>query len=1093
MSSDGARIGARVASPRRARVEPPRGCLRNARSFALERLALACLDARCAFFALASFGRFSRARGSTRASTRGDSTRREASSGVDDAATMMNRVFDAVRGERPAHKRTGSLFSSEEGAKLDELARASSYLSGTGESKDFNAHDVIEECDELLRTIFFNVVRETAGENFLNKLMAVYESSEKFETSHEAKDFDAMKDFLEGFEMDESLQFASAYSNLLNLHNISEQVANAMEERHKRLQDIPRGPAKTTNGAIKGLLRAGKTTEEIYDAISTQHVDLVLTAHPTQALRRSILKSFGKIRESLLKLQRFRLSAYERAEVLDEIRSSVAAAWRTDELRRTPPKPQDEMRAGLTYFQQTIWDGIPTFMRRVDTSLLAQGCPRLPLTRSIVTFGSWMGGDRDGNPNVTSECTRDVVLLARIQGVNLLFSAIQRLIFDLSMWRANDAVKARAKEILAASESDKTAIFEERKRRNYDDFWKAIPEYEPYRVILAELRDKLYNTRAVLRQCVADSDLAIDVTDASIVRHKEELSEPLIACYESLIEVGDAQVANAYLLDVIRKVQCFGMGLVKLDIRQESDRHAEAIDAVTRFVGLGSYLEWSEEKKIEWLTSELENKRPLLPTDLECSAEVKEVLDTCKMIARLQQTCPGSLGTYVISMATCASDVLAVVLLQRECGCRREDLLRVAPLFERLDDLNDAPRVLRQLFSVSWYREHIAGFQEIMIGYSDSGKDAGRMAAAWALYDGQERVVEAGKEFGVALTLFHGRGGTVGRGGGPAHIAMLSQPPGTVNGSIRVTIQGEVIETDFGEKENCFHTLDLYTAAVLEHTLKPPALPRDEWRQVMNKMSEYSCAHYRKTVFQTPEFVGYFAQATPGAELGSLNIGSRPAKRKPNAGVTALRAIPWIFAWTQSRFHLPVWLGISASFKRLIEEGHLETLRDMYKNWPFFEVTIDLVEMVLAKADPVVVEYYERALVDPSLHEFGSKLRQELQESIDCLLSVSEHIGLLAKPEKVEATDAARVHQNLAYKLFKRSLYITPLNVCQVRYLIAARALENEEDGDKLSMEKLRITLLEGYPFQDYNYRGAVNDVLKITMKGIAAGMQNTG
>ena len=266
---------------------------------------------------------------------------------------------------------------------------------------------------------------------------------------------------------------------------------------------------------------------------------------------------------------------------------------------------------------------------------------------------------------------------------------------------------------------------------------------------------------------------------------------------------------------------------------------------------------------------------------------------------------------------------------------------------------------------------------------------------------------------------------------------MLSQPPGTVNGSIRVTIQGEVIETDFGEKENCFHTLDLYTAAVLEHTLKPPALPRDEWRQVMNIMSEYSCAHYRKTVFQTPEFVGYFAQATPGAELGSLNIGSRPAKRKPNAGVTALRAIPWIFAWTQSRFHLPVWLGISASFKRLIEEGHLETLRDMYKNWPFFEVTIDLVEMVLAKADPVVVEYYERALVDPSLHEFGSKLRQELQESIDCLLSVSEHIGLLAKPEKVEATDAARVHQNLAYKLFKRSLYITPLNVCQVRYLLS--------------------------------------------------------
>jgi phosphoenolpyruvate carboxylase len=661
------------------------------------------------------------------------------------------------------------------------------------------------------------------------------------------------------------------------------------------------------------------------------------------------------------------------------------------------------------------------------------------------------------------------------------------------MWRCNDAVKALAKDILENSETDNFTIFEERKKRNYDDFWKAIPEHEPYRVILAELRDKLYNTREALQRCIADNDVNIDMNDETIIRSKDELFAPLVVCYESLIEVGDAQIANAYLLDVIRQVQCFGLGLVKLDIRQESDRHAEALDAVTRYIGLGSYLEWSEEQKIEFLTRELESKRPLLPSDLECSDDVREVLDTCKMIAHLQQTCPGALGTYVISMATSASDVLAVVLLQRECGCRKQDLLRVAPLFERLDDLNDAPRVLRQLFSVKWYHDHIAGFQEVMIGYSDSGKDAGRMAAAWALYDGQERVVAAGKEFDVALTLFHGRGGTVGRGGGPAHIAMLSQPPGTVNGSIRVTVQGEVIETDFGEKENCFHTLDLYTASVLEHTLNPPAHPRDEWRRVMDRMSEYSCAHYRKTVFETPDFVGYFAQATPGAELGSLNIGSRPAKRKPSAGVTALRAIPWIFAWTQSRFHLPVWLGISTSFRRLIDEGELETLRDMYKSWPFFEVTIDLVEMVLAKADPVVVAYYERALVDPKLHDFGASLRGELQESIDCILAVSEHIGLLAKPEKVEANEAVQVHKKLAHKLHKRSLYITPLNVCQVRYLIAARALENEEDGDKLSMQKVKITLLEGYPFQDYNYKGAVNDVLKITMKGIAAGMQNTG
>ena len=994
-----------------------------------------------------------------------------------------------------SHRRQGSLFASEEGEALEKLATTSSYLSGRGETKDFNAHDVIEECDALLQTIFFSVVRETTSEEFLAKLRGVYDGSEAFGKTGEPKDFEAMKKLLETMEVDESLQFASAYSNLLNLHNISEQVANAMEERHKRLDDIPRGPAKSTNGAIKGLIRSGKTIEEIYAALSRQHVDLVLTAHPTQALRRSMLKAFGKVREKLLQLQRFRLSRFERAEILDEIRSNIAAAWRTDEIRRTPPKPQDEMRAGLTYFQQTIWDCVPTFMRRVDTALLANGCGRLPLDRSIVTFGSWMGGDRDGNPFVTSQCTRDVVLLARVQGTNFLFSTIQKLLFELSMWRCNDTVKRLANDILATSETDKNAIFEERKRRNYDDFWKAIPEHEPYRVILAMLRDKLYNTREALQKCVTDPNVSIDVNDDSIIRTKEEIYEPLVACYESLIEVKDDQIANSLLLDVIRQVQCFGLGLVKLDIRQESDRHAEALDAVTRYIGLGSYIEWSEDQKIEWLTSELMSKRPLIPHDLECSDDVREVLDTCKMVAHLQQTCPGSLGTYVISMATSASDVLAVVLLQRECGCREKDVLRVAPLFERLDDLNDAPRVLRQLFSVKWYLDHINGFQEVMIGYSDSGKDAGRMAAAWALYEGQERVVAAGNEYNVAMTLFHGRGGTVGRGGGPAHIAMLSQPPGTVNGSIRVTVQGEVIESDFGERENCFHTLDLYTASVLEHSLKPPSHPDDKWRAVMDKMSEYSCAHYRKTVFETPEFVQYFAQATPGSELGSLNIGSRPAKRKPNAGVTALRAIPWIFAWTQSRFHLPVWLGISASFKRLIEEGELQTLRDMYKRWPFFEVTIDLVEMVLAKADPVVVAYYEKALVDESLHDFGAKLRGELESSIDVILTVSEHIGLLVQPEKTEenANEARRMQQKLKHKLEKRNLYITPLNVCQVQFLKQARALEHEEDGEKLSMRKVKITMLEGYPFQDFNYKGAVNDVLKITMKGIAAGMQNTG
>ena len=387
-------------------------------------------------------------------------------------------------------------------------------------------------------------------------------------------------------------------------------------------------------------------------------------------------------------------------------------------------------------------------------------------------------------------------------------------------------------------------------------------------------------------------------------------------------------------------------------------------------------------------------------------------------------------------MATSASDVLAVALLQRECGTPEARLLRVAPLFERLADLEAAPAVLRRLFSIPWYREHLrtvrSDNQEVMIGYSDSGKDAGRMSAAWALYEGQEAAVGVGSQFGVKITLFHGRGGTVGRGGGPAHLAILSQPAGTINGRLRVTIQGEIIETDFGEHEMCFRTLDLYTAATLEHSLLPPAGPEPEWRETMALMSKVSCAQYRDIVFNEPKFIRYFHAATPAGELGRMNIGSRPAKRKPNAGVESLRAIPWIFAWTQTRLQLPVWLGIGAAFEAASKQGRLPMLQTMYRDWPFFKVTLDMVEMVLAKADPRITELYDQAspplraasarlrpparrsccmpdsdLVsplqellqdEPELREFGAYLRELFGQTEKTLLQVTLHTSLLDGP-----------------------------------------------------------------------------------------------
>jgi phosphoenolpyruvate carboxylase len=339
----------------------------------------------------------------------------------------------------------------------------------------------------------------------------------------------------------------------------------------------------------------------------------------------------------------------------------------------------------------------------------------------------------------------------------------------------------------------------------------------------------------------------------------QKFLEPLEVCYKSLVDCGDTTIADGCLLDFMRQVSTFGLSLVKLDIRQESERHTDAVDAITTHLGIGSYREWSEEKRQEWLLSELQGKRPLLVPDMPQGDEVADVLGCFKVLAELPRD---SFGPYIISMATAPSDVLAVELLQRECLVRQP--LPVVPLFERLADLQNAPAAVERLFSVDWYLNRIAGKQQIMVGYSDSGKDAGRLSAAWQLYQAQAEVAKVAKKYGVKLTFFHGRGGTVGRGGGPTHLAILSQPPDTINGSLRVTIQGEVIEHSFGEEHLCFRTLQRFTAATLEHGMHPPISPKPEWSKLMDEMAVVATEAYRGVVVKEPRFVEYFRSVCIG-------------------------------------------------------------------------------------------------------------------------------------------------------------------------------------------------------------------------------------
>jgi phosphoenolpyruvate carboxylase len=810
-----------------------------------------------------------------------------------------------------------------------------------------------------------------------------------------------------------------------------------------------------------------------------------------------MVKVLADIRTKLSKLQREKLSVYEKEELLVGLKGLISTAWSTDPVRRAAPTPQQEMRAGMGYLADQIYSDLPVFARRVDAALLKQGMDRLPLDKSVITFGNWMGGDRDGNPYVTSTVTREVVYMAKTIATKKYFKSVEDLMFNLSMTKCSAECAERAQAILAAEMKGPAAIAAERQRRGYTDSWKVIDgKLEPYRVILAELRDKLYDTAQALERIVSGVDDQLDMTDPSVIKHKDELLEPLKFCYASLIEVGDSKVANAALLDLIRQAQCFGLTLAKFDIRQESERHSDAIDAITQHYGLGSYNTWDEEKKIEYLAGELENKRPLIPTSgFVCTAEVQEVLDTFKMIGHLQTVCPGSLGIHNISMAETASDILEVMLLQLESGCPPESVMKIAPLFERGDDLNRSPEVLRRLLSVPWYLNKINGVQHIMVGYSDSGKDAGRMAAAWALYEAQEKVTQVAKEFGVSLTMFHGRGGTVGRGGGPAHIAIMSQPGGSISGTMRLTIQGELIEQSFSDLDSTLRTLEMHTAAVLEHTLKPPAGPAQEsWREVMTGMALSSSTRYRGIVFKNPDFNPYFGQCSLAAEAGSLNIGSRPAKRKKSPSVGALRAIPWIFAWTQNQFHIPVWLGINTCLQKVIDDGKLETLQQMYQQWPFFKVTLDMVETVLSKANLKIAGYYEQVLVEEKLKKLGGELRGDLAATKTAVLEVTQHgdplMHPMAKSADGNGTDPVLQKQH-GEKWAMRSNYVLPLNILEVAFLQRNREREAADAAGVAYVPTLAWAkqMLTKHPD---TYVSSVADTLVIAIKGVAAGMQVT-
>ncbi len=868
----------------------------------------------------------------------------------------------------------------------------------------------------LLGELLGDTLKEQVGTVLFDQIENIRQLS-KEACSGDSEATKALNEILQALNPAQMLGVARAFEHFLNLANIAENVHRTHRSRWHALH----APTLPQPGSIEAFLLLYKKKKRdfapLQQMVSNLSIDLVLTAHPTEVMRRTLMQKFDSIASQLRLSAEMPLTKQELHDTHAALYREITAIWQTDEIRRRRPSPIDEAKWGFAIIEGSLWEVIPKILREFDYQLDKHLQMRLPLDAAPIRFSSWMGGDRDGNPNVTCEVTQRVCLMSRWMAADLYARELNKLSAILSMNECNQAMR----QLVG-------------------------PSTEPYRAMMHMLKNKCQATC----QWVEQKLKAKESTSIVPIEDKKELLDPLLLCYQSLVECKGECIAQGELLSLIRRVACFDIFLSTLDIRQEASKHTQLMDEITQFLGLGSYASWDEPKRFAFLESQLTSKRPLVPKEIKLTPMSEEVWQTFLMMAGQLKA---QLGAYVISMTKAPSDVLLVCLLQREAGLK--EMLRVVPLFETLEDLNSADVCIKRLLACAWYQHHIQGKQEVMIGYSDSGKDAGILAAAWAQYRAQEALVDVAKSHDIQLTLFHGRGGTVGRGGAPAHMAILSQAPGSVEGRLRVTEQGEVIRNKFGLADRAYRSLELYVSATLEASLLPPPKPKDSWRTVMQGLSQTSFESYSAIVKNNNEFSLFLNEVTPLAEIGSLMIGSRPPKRNNGQGIEALRAIPWVFAWTQNRLLLPAWLGVGDALGEALQTNE-PLIFEMAQQWPFFRSFLSLIEMVLTKADALVFEYYEQRLASAERKALGNLLREKLAQTQVVIKHALEIDYLLEN------------NTTLLRTLMLRAPYLYPLHVLQAELCHRVR-----QESEILSDED--------------------KDALMITISGIAAGMQNTG
>ena len=844
---------------------------------------------------------------------------------------------------------------------------------------------------------------------------------------------------LEKVDVDESIKLVRAFSTYFHLANIAEQVHRARTLSEGRVNG-----QSWLQQTFQKIADAKISQDELARAVATLSVRPVFTAHPTEAARRSVLSKLGTVAQLLDEV-----NVREREKKLAE---AIELLWQTDELRLEQPEPLDEATNALYYLDDLHRYTVPQVLDDFAFELSKYGIDLDPLARPL-SFGSWIGGDRDGNPNVTPKITSETITLQVGHAVRVLLEKLDALRQSLSV---SARLAGASSELLRSIETDLQNIPE------FEDRFKRLNIEEPYRLKATAIRHKLVLTQR-RHANRAPHEPGRDYANT------QELLDDLNLMRDSLLAHKGELIASGELEQLIRTASAFGLTHATLDVREHSNQHHHVLNQYFLAHGVSNYLELDNQSRLELLIPELRNGRSLNREELDSRG--KQSYDAFTTIGEIiEKFGDEAIESYIVSMTKSASDLLAAVVLAVKAGlvdlAHGKALIGFVPLLETVAELQSADEILGQLLAISDYREIIelrGELQEVMLGYSDSNKDAGITTSQWEIHRAQRKLRDLTSKEQIHLRIFHGRGGSVGRGGGPTYDAILALPWGSLAGEIKMTEQGEVISDKYSLPSLARENVELILAAALEATVlnrAPRQSTRDlaAWDSCMDAVSSAAMASYRNLV-DHPDLPKYFYQSTPVEQLGNLYLGSRPSRRPDSdAGLSGLRAIPWVFGWTQSRQIVPGWFGVGSGLKAAREAGNSKILNQMYEEWHFFKTFISNVEMTLAKTDLHTAEHYVSSLVDPELRHFFEEIKREYQLTVEEILLLTQKNALLG--------DQPILAQTLAI----RDVYLRPMQLLQVSLLQKVRNGSKDQSTDDV-----------------------LNRALLLTINGIAAGLRNTG